>query len=96
MGLELIPRPSKKLREILGQEATEDLEEYVQKMERFENKTMTELLLEKFERRILEEVGKVRKEISEIHGAIHSQTKWIIGAIFGAVPFYMAIYKLLG
>ncbi|TGJ98899.1 hypothetical protein EHQ53_11110 [Leptospira langatensis] len=89
MGLEILPRPSKKLRATLGQEATENLEEYVQKMTRFENKTMTELLFEKFERRILEEVGKVRKEI-------HSQTKWVLAAIFGAVPFYMAIYKLFG
>ncbi|TGN03320.1 LA_3696 family protein [Leptospira dzoumogneensis] len=120
MGLELVPKPPKKLKESLGEEVTEELTEFIQKHQQFGNKTMIELSMEKYERRLVEETGKLRaemhagfgkiqeqftdvyKEFARVHEkigslqeSIQTQTRWMIAAIFGAIPLYLAIYKYL-
>ncbi len=44
---------------------------------------------------IYKELARMYEKISDIQESINSQTKWIILSIFGAVPFYIALYKLL-
>ncbi|TGL61434.1 LA_3696 family protein [Leptospira sarikeiensis] len=120
MGLELVPKPSKILRDALGDEVSDALIEFIQDSQRFGNKTMIELSTEKYERRLAEETGKLRVEIAELRAEMHAgfggvqeqfkdvykaifqvqesvqtQTKWIVASVFGAVPFYIALYKLL-
>ncbi|TGK04535.1 hypothetical protein EHQ81_01775 [Leptospira selangorensis] len=120
MSLELVPKPSKKLKEALGEDVAEELVDYIEKSQSFGKKTMNELSTERYERRLMEETGKLRAEmhdgfskiqeqfrevykefarihekIASLHEAIQTQTRWMIAAIFGAIPLYLALYKYL-
>lgn len=133
------PFPNKPLRDRLGEEGTEAFVEYIHKVQDNGRNYMIELSTERYERRLAEEVGSLKMEISELRGetktliselkaemhagfggiqeqfqevyreiariherisqiqdSIHTQTRWIIASIFGAVPFYLALYKFLG
>ncbi|HDQ14423.1 MAG TPA: hypothetical protein ENN41_06380 [Sediminispirochaeta sp.] len=55
----------KALREILGEEAAEGLIELFNNFSDHTHNSVIELLVEKFERRLAEEIGKFRSEVAE-------------------------------
>ncbi|EPG64556.1 LA_3696 family protein [Leptospira wolffii] len=42
-----------------------------------------------------QEFAKVHGKIGDIQASITAQTRWIVVCIFGVVPFYIALFKLL-
>jgi bifunctional DNA-binding transcriptional regulator/antitoxin component of YhaV-PrlF toxin-antitoxin module len=63
MGVIAIPRP---LRDRLGDDATESLTEIIREIDLEARKDALALAEERFERRLTEEMGKVRLEISDV------------------------------
>lgn len=63
MAVIAVPRP---LREKLGEEGTDALVALINEAGESNKKSVVELVEERFERRLTEEIGKVREEVSRL------------------------------
>ncbi|HDQ14418.1 MAG TPA: hypothetical protein ENN41_06350 [Sediminispirochaeta sp.] len=63
----------KVLREKLGEEAAEGLIELFNNFSDHTHNSVIELSVEKFERRLAEEIGKFRSEVAEQHAGLRSE-----------------------
>ncbi len=86
-----IPRS---LRETLGEEASNDLVELMNNSSSHAHDSLTSLVEEKFERRLTEEISKVREEIHETHT---ETIRWMflfwVGQIGALIGILFAFFK---
>jgi bifunctional DNA-binding transcriptional regulator/antitoxin component of YhaV-PrlF toxin-antitoxin module len=72
MSIINVPKP---LREKLGEEATDSLIELINQADERMKQDVIVLVEEKFERRLVEEIAKLRAELMEYMAASHSELK---------------------
>jgi molecular chaperone GrpE (heat shock protein) len=72
MPITIVPKP---LRDKLGEEATESLVELINQADERAKQDVITLVEEKFERRLVEEMAKLRSELMEYIGASHGELK---------------------
>jgi hypothetical protein len=71
MAVIAVPRP---LREKLGEEATDALVALINEAGESNKKSVIEVVEERFERRLTDEIGKVREEMSKLRVELSGET----------------------
>ncbi|EMJ91095.1 hypothetical protein LEP1GSC193_3133 [Leptospira alstonii serovar Pingchang str. 80-412] len=89
----LVRKVPKRLGELLDPEGTVEFVDFLNRAFGESHSNTIEAATDRFERRLSEESGKLRSEISEIHKAISLQTKWILGVAIGSIGVFSIIVK---